>query len=629
MESQRPSVRLLLFSSIAVGLVVILGSGYLINQHRTINNMRRLSKESLSAMGDSLRMYISHLMLSGVSIKELEAEIQHIQKKNSHIMALQLIPAPVVTRQFELHPKRKINSVVSQALRSGTENAIFKNDRVIEYTFPIRAGQSCLGCHMVKKGSMLGVLDITFDASLVMKHFRDAQSSILNLTVAEALLLFILLVYLLTRFVFVPLGLLEEGAEALASGKRDVQVTEAPHSEIGRVIDAFNGMAARLQDTMDSLDQYIRDQSSQLGNMVKTSQLLGSEDNLGKMLAQMAEVMTESIKVTSCRILLRDSPDSECLHVSAFHPMRPINYKPSRQVCAPAVYPSLFSVLKDGRPHLIRAEEDVAESERDFLFYQDSQWVLCLPVIYQSEPLGVVIFNESRSLEREPIDDAKIRYAEAMIQELAAAISNIRLNNQIMAQMEDVVFAMAEAVDKKSPWTAGHAHRVAGYARSIAQALGWSEDECRDIYQAGLLHDIGKIGTPGTILNKEGKLDADEMEQLKRHSLDGSEIIGKIRSFTPLVPAIRNHHEYFDGTGYPDGLAGEAIPLPARMIAVADAFDAMVSDRPYRKGLTQEEAIHRLQAGAGSQFDPKIVDAFCGSLQGTQVPEQEMAMQPA
>lgn len=622
---RRPGIRVLLLSFITAGLLVIMGSGYWLNQHRTLNNMRRLSLETMSTFGDGLRQYVKRLMLTGQNIEVIKAELRHIQKHNANILALKLFPAPDVVSQFALHAGGKpMDRRDAMSFSSGKPDvAFFEGSRVIHVDYPFKAGQSCLACHHVKVGTTLGILGVTLDATEIMQHFQDAQYSVLGLTVAEALLLFLLLVFLLSRFVFAPLGRLEQAAEALASGSRDVRVKGTSDDEMGRVIDAFNGMSARLQETMDGLDQYVREQGAQLRNMVETSRLLGSDDNLDQVLAKMARVMMESIKTTDCRILLCEDGEQDRLCLRVSHPIRPLDDEPSRQFCDAADFPALFAIIKEGEPRLLKPGEVDAQAERDFLFFGDTQWVLCLPVIYLSDRFGVVIFNECRSLEREPMDERKMRYAMAMTQELAVAISNMQLNNQLIAQLEDVVFAMAEAVDKKSPWTAGHSRRVADYARRIGEVMGWSDSECQDIYQAGLLHDIGKIGTPGAILNKESKLTADEVEQLKRHPSDGGEILDRIHSLAPLVPAIRHHHEYFDGSGYPDGLVGEAIPLPARVIAVADAFDAMVSDRPYRAGLAEEEVMRRLQDGAGSQFDPGVIEAFCKVLQALPEPPGE------
>ncbi|HXH65334.1 MAG TPA: HAMP domain-containing protein, partial [Mariprofundaceae bacterium] len=508
--ARRPSIRVLLLASITTGLLLIMGTGYWLNQQRTLNNMRRLSQETLSTLGDGLRLYVMHLMRIGENSEALQAEIQRIRKSNAHILALRLLPAPVVTRQFALPDGGQAGALASRALASGQAAVDFQRERVIDFAFPFKADGSCLACHHVHIGATLGVLGITLDATNVMQHVRDAQYSTLGLTVAEALLLFLLLVFLLSRLVFTPLSRLQQGAEALSAGSRDVQVEGASSDELGRVIDAFNGMSARLQQTMDGLDQYIREQGAQLGNMVETSRLLGSEDNLDQVLAQMAKVMTESIKITCCRILLLTDGERERLHVRASHPIRPIDHGPSGRACDAAGYPALFAVMEEGQPRLMRPEDVAPSAERDFLFIPGTQWVLCLPVIHRSERFGVVIFNEFRSIEREPMDEKKMRYAMAMTQELAVAIGNIRLNDQLMTQLEEVVFAMAEAVDKKSPWTAGHSRRVADHARGIAEALGWAEAECRDIYRAGLLHDIGKIGTPGVVLNKEEALNADE-----------------------------------------------------------------------------------------------------------------------
>jgi putative two-component system response regulator len=175
---------------------------------------------------------------------------------------------------------------------------------------------------------------------------------------------------------------------------------------------------------------------------------------------------------------------------------------------------------------------------------------------------------------------------------------------------EEVIFALAAAVEAKDPYTEAHTQRVAESARAIGVRLRLPERDLDSLYRGGLIHDIGKIGVPDAILLKPGPLNHDEEATMHLHPLIGENIVAPLRTGASLLPIIRNHHEHFDGTGYPDRLAGANIPRLARIVAVCDAFDALVNHRPYRAARTVEEAVATLAAGAGSQWDPEVVEVF-------------------
>jgi len=179
---------------------------------------------------------------------------------------------------------------------------------------------------------------------------------------------------------------------------------------------------------------------------------------------------------------------------------------------------------------------------------------------------------------------------------------------------EQVIFALAAAVEAKDPFTEAHTQRVAETARAIGVRLGCGPSQLDTLFRGGLIHDIGKIGIPDAILLKPGPLDHDEEVTMHLHPLIGETIVAPLRSGTGLLPIIRNHHERWDGTGYPDRLAGGAIPEGARIVAVCDAFDALVNDRPYRPRRSLDEALATLRAGAGRQWDPRVVDAFLADV---------------
>jgi putative nucleotidyltransferase with HDIG domain len=175
--------------------------------------------------------------------------------------------------------------------------------------------------------------------------------------------------------------------------------------------------------------------------------------------------------------------------------------------------------------------------------------------------------------------------------------------------------ALVTALDARDHYTAGHSAAVAVYARDIALQSGLSEHEQRMAHLCGLLHDIGKIGVPTSVLEKRGPLAADERLAIETHAEVGASILERIEGYEEIALAVRHHHERFDGLGYPAGLFGEDTSNLARIVAVADAYSAMTSARPYRVALTKEEAWRRIEAEAGKQFDPSVVEAFARVLE--------------
>ncbi len=173
-----------------------------------------------------------------------------------------------------------------------------------------------------------------------------------------------------------------------------------------------------------------------------------------------------------------------------------------------------------------------------------------------------------------------------------------------------IMLALNMMLDLKDLKTGLHATRLAEWAVRVAEQLGIGHEELRDIELASLLHDIGKIGVPDAVLQKPGRLTPDEQSTVRKHPEYGWAILRSVPGFERASLLVLHHHEHFDGNGYPAGLVGEEIPLGSRIVAIVDAFDAMLSDRSYRRGLPPEEALKRLDAGAGSQFDPQIVRHF-------------------
>src|SRR6267142_488521 len=190
-----------------------------------------------------------------------------------------------------------------------------------------------------------------------------------------------------------------------------------------------------------------------------------------------------------------------------------------------------------------------------------------------------------------------------------------RALNRSLDATEGVLFALARAVEARDRYTIHHAERVGRYAEAIGRALDLDSEDTSMLYEGGVLHDLGKIAIPDAILLKPGPLTDDEFATMQKHSVEGERICLSLRSVAHYLPIIRHHHERMDGEGYPDRLRGGDIPLGARIVAGADAWDAMTSDRPYRAGLDPEEALRRLRAGSGKQWDAGLVHTFLDLLE--------------
>jgi len=188
------------------------------------------------------------------------------------------------------------------------------------------------------------------------------------------------------------------------------------------------------------------------------------------------------------------------------------------------------------------------------------------------------------------------------------------IDTRIVRQQRKTIEALATAVNAKDKLTFDHVRRVQIYAVGLGRLAGCSEMELQALQEGAILHDVGKIGVPDAVITKRGKLTAAEFEEMKMHPVLGAEILGRLELPFPIVPLVRHHHERWDGTGYPDGLKGEEIPLIARILSVADSFDAVREDRPYRKGVTRQESIDHLMERSGSVYDPTIVGLFVTNL---------------
>ncbi|MEO8201066.1 MAG: HD domain-containing phosphohydrolase [Gemmatimonadota bacterium] len=255
--------------------------------------------------------------------------------------------------------------------------------------------------------------------------------------------------------------------------------------------------------------------------------------------------------------------------------------------------------------------------------------ILLLPLTTPSRTIGCIAIALGADVTVSREDVAQSRQ---LADQVAIALANSRLVERLELMSWGTLSALARTIDANSSWTAGHSGRVTSLSLAIGRQLGVSAQDLETIHRGGLLHDIGKIGIPSAILDKPGKLTEEEMAIIQSHPAVGARILAPIPVLRDILSIVRNHHEKFDGTGYPDRLAGEAIPYLARIVAVADVFDALVSDRPYRAGWSEVDAVALICKTAGKHHDPAIVEAFlalvkAGGLSGLQLPEMPASLE--
>ncbi|MDE2293332.1 MAG: GAF domain-containing protein [Elusimicrobia bacterium] len=261
-----------------------------------------------------------------------------------------------------------------------------------------------------------------------------------------------------------------------------------------------------------------------------------------------------------------------------------------------------------GRPLYVPAPADDQRYVAKDGAWHSEEPVLAVPMLLGSQAVGVLNIHDTA--QGAPPDEVKLRFLSLLAGEAALALHHQRLYDDQQVFFLDMVQMLSRAVDAKDLYKQDRSDEARRLAAATARALGLPDQMVRYVEYAMMLHGIGKMGIDQALLSKPGKLTAEEFEQVKKHTTIGHRILARVRFLGPVAKMVLYHQEWYNGKGYPEGLRGEEIPLGSRIVAVVNAWEAMLSDRPYRKALTREAAMGELSKGAGAQFDPKVVDAF-------------------
>ena len=429
-----------------------------------------------------------------------------------------------------------------------------------------------------------------------LEHFK----SVFPLVMLLALWVVLLLSLVQIRRTLVPLERLQQGTQRIANQEFDARVNVTSGDEFQELAGSFNAMAGRLGQqfqalkTIDEIDRAIL--SSLQQDEILDTVLFGMK----------GLVPYDSICIS---LLDSEAPLKGATYVprgaggdgSLRHEVRDLRLRPAdlQQLSAGPEHVA-GRIDKNPPPHL----RPLAE--------RGMQAFVALPILLEGQLFAILALGYPAP---PALSAADLRHARQIADQLGVAFANARLVAALDKLHWGTLTALARAIDAKSPWTSGHSERVTQVAVDIGRTMELPPKELAIMHRGGLLHDIGKIGTPPTILDKAGKLEPEELRTMREHVRVGTRILEPIPGFAEILPIVAQHHEWWNGKGYPAGLAGEQISLHARIFAVADCYDALISDRPYRPGMAKERVLAILQEGSGSQFDPGVIAAFLRLMQ--------------
>lgn len=379
------------------------------------------------------------------------------------------------------------------------------------------------------------------------------------------------------------------------------------------VLDIFRGVK-ELKEFLIDINQKLEEKLIEINNFQIISKALNSILDLERLLNMILEIAIKLLKVENISLFLYDS-ENKCLIPKIYKGLpddiaKSLKIKPGEGIIGYVAETGENLLIKD-----IERDERFAKKSSSKRYRTKS--LICVPLKIKEDIIGVLSINNKK--DGRPFEDGDLEIATIFASQAAIAIENANLYENMHKSYISTVRALSVAIEAKDKYTSGHSSAVTEYTIPIAEELGLDKKEIEKLEYASLLHDIGKIGIMEQILNKPGRLTNEEFEIIKKHPVIGYEILRSIDFLKDVTLLVKYHHERWDGKGYPDGLKGEEIPLGARIISVADTFDAMTSDRPYRKGLPVEVAVEEIKRCSGTQFDPEIVDAFLRAMENGKI----------
>lgn len=547
-------------------------------------------------------------------------------------------------------------------------------------TLPIRNHSECHGCHSPSK-TLLGIFNVKLSLSALQNLKQEGQKANLVSSLTLLIILTVSLVSFVLYYVDIPIRKLISAMTELEQGNFSNANTSIHNSrEMSLLAQKYNRMVDRLKQLLDSTVRFERelavnreklqhkdkitsmnltleDRLQEIENLninlekrieevedanFKIADLASELEDRNTTLAQMVKRLSSlyemglvinstmdlkslfnlllhkalhSLDANIGYILLYDKSTRK-LTIGDAIGIPVANYDPDIEI---PLNPGGVSqwVIENRAPLLIKKIENEQSFARmsQLGFARDS--VICAPLIVQDEVFGTITI--ANKPDDSPFYEPDLEMLSTIAAQASVAIKNARLYEEQQNTYLNTVQALVSAIEASDPYTRGHSERVTRYAMALALKLNLAESSFKDLEQAAILHDIGKIGIDASLLHKVDELSLDDIDRLQQHPLIGMRILGPIHFMTRIREIIGQHHERYDGTGYPLGICGDDQLMEAKILSVADSFDAMTSDRPYRKALPIEVAISEISNHSGTQFDPIVADTFVQLIKSDQL----------
>lgn len=448
--------------------------------------------------------------------------------------------------------------------------------------------------------SLVPIIVILFIISLLqISPILQRHFPYFNLTILLVLLLSLACFDLVRRSMSALVKFARQAKE-ISEGKYGGKIETKEKDEVGSLAQSFNRMATDLQVKIRELELskvLLLDILQKIGTAVSSTK--GIENLLGLII----RTLIQGTEATSGAIFLLDGTENQLEMKVSF------GIRKTLGKVKPKTEQSLVArVVSSRKPESISAVSENPACAFEFSNGLAKESIMGTPLLYKDEIVGVIVISDKNNRDSFSADD--IILLNNVASQTAVAVKNFQLNDDAEKTYLETITALAVAVEAKDFYSKGHLERVADYVEKLGNRLKLDNETMKVLRNGAILHDVGKIGIRDEILRKGSSFSDEEKKEMREHVIIGVNIIRPIRSMATLCDVVRHHQEFYDGSGYPDSLKGEEIPLAARILKICDAYDAMTTDRPYRKGMDKKEAKQELKRKSGSEFDPNLVEEF-------------------
>jgi putative nucleotidyltransferase with HDIG domain len=581
-----------------------------------------LLKNELIARGEVLAKDLAYIAKAAVKTKDawlLEDALQRIARREGVAYVFVYDPTGEILAvknsigaSAELEPRIRAKTVKQDIVYANPYNLKNKlgSGNYLDFVYPVWQTDAAPS----QERKILGFTRIGLSAATLIAEKR----SLLLLGFFVIILMFILgylvswfLAHGLTR----PIRQLVETTKSIIKGELQKKIKVSSKDEIGVLAAYFNQMTEEIHKSKNRLENYsheleekIKEKVEQLNLIYRIGQEVSTTLELTEVLERIVERLTGIIGLRICAILLLDEKEENLL-IKASRGLQAKDIQETKIKKGEAVSGWVWDYGQSVLTQDINKDERFSKRQQE-RYYLGS--FISVPLRWGDRIVGVINLNQKKNASAFSEDD--LRLLEEIAIECSTAIENAKLYKNLQETYLSTIAALAAIIDAKDHYTRQHSENVTRLAVAIAKEDGLKEEEVDLIRRACQLHDLGKISIHDYILTKPDKLSSSEWEEMKQHPEKAAQILSPLAFMEKVVSYIREHHERYDGKGYPSAKKGEEISLGARIMAVADAFDAMISERPYRHALSIEEAINELKLYSGTQFDPRVVKLLLNVL---------------